>query len=641
MSNVISAPSPSDRARQRNRLHRDIIHKRVRIGFVLLLIGYLALACRLVYIQGFRHHYFQAVADSIEEHKILLPAQRGNILDRNGVPLAVNVDVGDIVADPTAIDDPSATGRALADVVSGLDAGQVQQAITAAQHKRTPKGVPVRFLILAKSLPYVEVEAFQAKMRDEQKAHFTNAKTTVDLGGLTVHLRQTRQYPNGDLAAQVLGFVNQGKAGDTSTSDVAGKYGVEASMNAALCGRDGSLLADTDAQGRVIPGAVESRTAPVNGADVRLTIDSNIQRIAQDELEKSWAIHHAAIGTVIVLDPRNGDILAMASLPTFDPNHIKGTTNMQWHNPAVTDLYEPGSTLKTLTLSAVMDAKGLQHQYDRVVCTGTMRVGNHIIHCAKDPPLFGVHGVETMRDVLKNSCNIGAAQYALGLGAPTLFEYEQRFGLLERPNSGLPDEEFCHLKGPDAKPWSKIELANIAFGQGISMTPLQLAGIYATVANNGVRVHPHIVLGQDYTGPPERAIKPAVAQTMLSMLQTVVTDGTGKPAQIAGYNVGGKTGSAQVAEHGHYGDQYVGSFCGIVPLSHPRLVILCAIFKPQGVHWGAVVAAPVVHNIAKEAMLYLKDPPDNPAMADWDDAHKQQPSLKAASVPRHRRAKSA
>jgi cell division protein FtsI/penicillin-binding protein 2 len=309
----------------------------------------------------------------------------------------------------------------------------------------------------------------------------------------------------------------------------------------------------------------------------------------------------------------------MASVPTFDPNHIQGTNNIEWHNPAVTDLYEPGSTLKTLTLSAVMDAEGLQHQYDKVVCTGTFQVGNHIIHCAKDPPLYGVHGVETMRDVLKNSCNIGAATYALRLGAPTLFKYEQRFGLLERPDSGLPDEQFCHLKGPDVKPWSKIELANIAFGQGISMTPLQLASIYATVANNGIRVHPRIILGQEYKGTPEQVIKPEVARTMLTMLQFVVTDGTGEPAQIAGFNVGGKTGSAQIAEHGHYGDQYVGSFCGIVPLSHPRLVILCAIFKPQGVHWGSVVAAPVVHNIAQLSMSYLKEPRDNPAMVDYAD----------------------
>jgi stage V sporulation protein D (sporulation-specific penicillin-binding protein) len=318
-----------------------------------------------------------------------------------------------------------------------------------------------------------------------------------------------------------------------------------------------------------------------------------------------------------VIDPSNGDILALASNPTFNPNRPIDSSPDTWSNPAISTLYEPGSTMKTLTLSAVMDARGIESQYETVTCTGSLRVGNRTIHCAKDPPTYGHHGTETMREVMENSCNIGAYEYARTIGADTLFDYERRFGILDKPNSGLPSERYCHLAGPDKKKWPQIELANIAFGQGLSLTPLQVASVYATIANNGVVVHPHILLGQGYTGAPQVAVKPEVAQTMLSFLESVVQKGTGQTAQLNGYRIGGKTGSAQVFEDGHYGNNFVGSFVGIAPLSHPRLVILCAIFKPQGMHWGAVVAAPVVRNIAAQSLRYLRVPEDNvsPALA--------------------------
>ncbi len=619
---VTSVPgAPSNRANQRIRQHRDVIHQRVRAGFLLLAAGYLFLACRLVYIQIYRHKFYMAEAARIRQHTFILPAQRGGIFDRNGVPLAVNVQVGDLVADPTAIADAQQTATILAGLVPGASADDLQSEIAAAQAKKNKSGQPIKFAVLQKALPYDVVRKIQVEAKAEQKAHFNNLKIADNLAGISVNTRSVRNYPNGDLAAQVVGFVNLGDTNAQGSSGIIGKYGIEKSLNSTLAGVDGSVTAETDAQGRIIPGTEITRTAPVDGRNITLTIDSTIQRIAQDELEKSWSMHHAASGSVVVLDPNNGDILALASLPTYDPNNLHGTANLQWHNAAVTDLYEPGSTMKTLTLSAVLDSKGLQHQFDRVVCTGALEVGNHTIHCAKDPPLFGIHGVEDMRDVLKNSCNIGAAEYALALGPDKLFEYEKRFGLLERPATGLPGEQYCHLIAPERKKWSEIELANIAFGQGISMTPLQLTSIYATLAHNGVRVHPHILVSNAYAGPKQQVVKPEVASTMLSMLQTVVEDGTGKPAQIGGFNVGGKTGSAQVAEHGHYGDEYVGSFCGIVPLTRPKLVILCAINKPVGVHWGAVVAAPVVHNVARRALWYLREPPDNTQLVDYDVKH--------------------
>ncbi len=632
-------PRPASRSRRetpRVPPHRAIIHQRVRFGFALLAIGYLLLAGRLVYLQIVRHHYYLQEAARIRLHTFLLPAQRGSILDRNGVPLAVNVTVGDVIADPTAIVDPQATAQMLAHVAPQFDAVAGQQAIVAAQAKKTAAGEPLKFLILAKGIAYDQVQAFNNELKTEKRAHVGSPKMPVQLAGLNITTRQVRTYPNGDLAAQVVGFVNSGMAGVQSTAGIVGKYGIEKSMNAVLAGRDGILTSETDAQGRSIPGTETEHENAVSGQDVRLTIDSNIQHIAQEALAKSYNEHHAALGTVVVIDPSNGEILALASLPTFNPNSIKGTDNTEWHNPAVTDLYEPGSTLKTLTLSAVLDRDGIQHMYDHVFCNGAMAVGKYTIHCAKDPPLYGVHGDETMREVLENSCNIGAAQYALRFGASNLYDYEKKYGLLARPDTGLPGEQFSHLLSPDEKPWSKIQLANIAFGQGISMTPLQVTSVYATIANNGVLVHPHVVMNSGYSGAPVQTISPQVSRAMLSMLQSVVLKGTGKPAQIAGYNVGGKTGSAQVAEHGHYGDQYVGSFCGIAPITHPKLVVLCSIFKPVGVHWGAVVAAPVVHDILQQSLQYLKVPPDNLQMVDYSarntDAGKQMPNASPLPV---------
>ena len=227
------------------------------------------------------------------------------------------------------------------------------------------------------------------------------------------------------------------------------------------------------------------------------------------------------------------------------------------------------------------------------------------------------------------------AQFGLHLGAPRLYKYEQKFGFLDYPGSGLPGEQKSFLKAPNVHNhftggmgWSQIQLANISFGQGISLTPLQLATAYCAIANGGTLMHPHIIRairkdGVETPVPPEpvrRVVSPEVAAAVRSILGTVVADGTGKPAQIADFSVGGKTGSAQMAgPHGYEAGHFVASFCGLYPLSHPRLVILCAIFEPQGIHWGAAVAAPVVHNIARAAMLQLQIVPDAPGRVDWDD----------------------
>ena len=354
--------------------------------------------------------------------------------------------------------------------------------------------------------------------------------------------------------------------------------------------------------------------------------------------------HHARNGVAIVLDPQTGEILALANSPGYDPNTPRPAGKLddaqaalleaRRRDHAVSDLYEPGSTLKTITASAILQEQGLGMMDQYVYCSPTLQVGKHVIHEAADALTRNL-GSQNLRGVLRVSSNVGMAQFGMGLGAKRLYEYEQKFGFLDKPGSGLPGEAASQLRSPDefnhftgSMGWSNIQLANISFGQGVSVTPLQLAAAYAAIANGGTLMRPHIlhaVRDGDAETPvaPEplrRVISPEVAAAVRSMLGTVVQAGTGEPAQIAGYTVGGKTGSAQVAgPRGYEEGHFVASFVGMYPLSQPRLVILCAVFEPQGIHWGASVAAPVVHNIAKAAMLQLHIPPDDPEAVDWDD----------------------
>ncbi len=612
------------------KISRSLLQKRVRITFAFMLAAYLALACRLVYLQVGRHQYFEHTANQIRLRTIRTPAERGTIFDRNGEPLAMSVDVGDIIVDPKVIDYPEQAGEQLAAAL-GLDSSAAvdfSSKIVQAKMRKTPAGNDVRYLKLASNVSFAGISTLQSAMKSDLADYVKSPLSHPDfLAGITIFQHQVRTYPNGDIAAQTLGFPGRGPKGQFSAL-----YGVECSQQTALSGRDGLMTAEVDDAHQPIPGTTQNAIPVANGKNVTLTIDLQIQEIAQKTLFNMVRIHHAQSGSVVVLDPRTGDILALANCPVFDPNKVAGSNYSEWDNRAVSDLYEPGSTLKTLTLAAVLDKEGLAAADRRVYCSGKLQIGNHIIHCAPDPPDYGVHGSENMQDVLRNSCNIGASIYAMSLGATNLFHYIKSFGLLERPQCGLPGAQRSRLVDPAVKPWSKIQLANVSFGQGISLTGLQLASVYATIANHGVRVYPHIILGAAPPEKPYQVVKPEVAAKMMTMLRAVVTDGTGKPAQIEDYTVGGKTGSAQVAEHGHYGGEYIGSFCGVAPLSNPRLVVLCVINKPVGVHWGAVVAAPVVHDILQQSLWYLKVQPDAPGQQDWSAMNKSATTASASDV---------
>ncbi len=621
--------------------HLSVIKPRATWLCLCFAILYLLLAGRLVYLQGIRHAYFQKQADAYRVSKSLLPARRGLILDRNGESLASNVPAAAVYADPQEVPDPAAAAALLAPILHD-DPAHLQKLLT-------PRSARVHYVSLRRhfAVPGTTIMPVQS---------LTAAIKKTGLAGIYAVGDSSRSYPDGALAAQALGFTN---------GDGVGISGLEHSQENLLRGHDGKVVAEIDKDGRFLPGTTRRRAEAENGADIITTLDSRLQGVADDELAHAVAAHHADHGVVVVLDPQTGEILALSQSPAFNPNAPRPAQRLtraaalawatRWKNGAVSDLYEPGSTLKTITASAILQEQGLGMMDKRVYCSPTLSIGKRVIHEAADALTRNL-GEQNLRGILRVSSNVGMAQFGLSLGAPRLYEYEQKFGFLDPPGSGLPGEASSHLSSPDAPDrftggvgWPRIKLANIAFGQGISLTPLQLAAAYGAIANGGMLMRPHIIRATRRDGketlvaptPVRRVLDPPVAAAVRSMLGTVVQAGTGRPAQIADFSVGGKTGSAQVSgPHGYEEGHFVASFVGLYPLSHPRLVILCAVFQPQGIHWGASVAAPVVHNIAREAMLQMQISPDAPGTLDWDDHLKAKMGMSVGEkikAPRGRR----
>lgn len=604
---------------QRQTTQLAVIKPRTRFWLAVIASLYLLLAGRLVYLQAARHTYFQQQADLYRVSRHILPALRGRILDRNGVALALDdTSAWAIFADPHMVKDPAATAQALAPLL-GMDAAHLQTLLT-------PTSPRTRYVSLRRHAP----DNLGPRIR------------SLNLQGIGV-IRDTRRvYPNHTLAAQALGFTD---------IDGNGIEGIEESQNALLSGHDGLQVAEVDSQGRIIPGTERPGIKPQNGHDLVLTIDSRLQHVSDAALQAAVKAHHALWGVAVALDPRTGEILALSNAPTYDPNHPRpiGPINdaqakalMALHRDhAVSDLYEPGSVLKTITASAILQEQGLDMMNKYVDCTPTLQIGRYTIHEAADG-LTGHLGEQNLRGVLRVSSNVGMAQFGLGLGAQRLYEYEQKFGLLNRPHSGLPGEAMNFLQSPnqmnpftDKVGWPAIQLANISFGQGISVSALQLAAAYGAVANGGTLMQTHIIRairtdGKQTPVAPvalRRVVSPQVAAMVRSILGTVVQTGTGGTAQIADFSVGGKTGSAQIAgRHGYEAGKFAASFIGLYPLSHPRLVILCTIYEPQGLYWGATDAAPVVHDIGRYAMLEMHVPPDDPQAVDWADRYKIKPT---------------
>lgn len=573
---------------------RGTVKKRASFLMVIFLCLFAAIAGRLIFIQLCRADQYAGWAKKLRFTNIHTLTTRGTIYDRAGRPLAMSVRSSSIYANTREVVDPALAAQRLALLIGGQPE----------EYRQKIEGGSGIVWLARKIDP-----RYGDKVRRGYGVESYGRVRYERIPGIGVWFHKKRVYPAGTAAAHVLGFTN-----------IEGKplAGLEWQFNDILSNQDGLVRAEVDVRGRVIPWAPKKVVSrPKDGKDLFLTIDLVIQSAAEEALKHVAEKFHPESACAIVLDPRNGDILAMANYPSFDPNIALKFPSSTWVNRAVAHLYEPGSTLKTVTVAAALN-EGISPNATLAYCTGKIRVGNSTIRCSLHHPFERGHGAVNMSNVIKYSCNIGAAELAMRLGADRLRRYEEAFGLLSRPKAGFSLEAVGYL--PDADRWSTVRLANVAFGQGIAVTPLHMASVYATIANGGVYVPPRIVRGIGENGKllrsfkkgrSRRVISARVASQVTRMLVGCVEDGTGKNAKLQGYSVAGKTGSAQVADprgRGYLPDAVVASFIGFVPAEHPRFVIAVVVNRPKGSHFGATVAAPAFREIAEKALQYYRVP---------------------------------
>ncbi|NLC58109.1 MAG: penicillin-binding protein 2 [Armatimonadetes bacterium] len=562
-----------------------LLKKRTEWGFALIALAFVGLAGQLVNIQVRHHAHYKQQADKYHNRRIPLPAARGILRDRNGNSFTQNLPLKAVVANPRRVKDPVETARQLAPLLD-LSAETLEQRL-----RREGS-----FVYLRRKVDRKTEQAVQA----------------LNLEGIHLEPVICRAYPHKSLAANVIGFTD---------IDGQGIEGLERQLQRTVAGTDGWVWAEVDALQRTIPGTVKQRVEAVDGYNVVLTLDTRIQHLAETAIEKVYTAYQAAGVCAVVLDPRTGEILAMANRPTYDPNRVADSTAADRRNRCVTDLYEPGSTLKAITVAAALQEKQITAS-TTFGCSGIYPVGRRRIRCVLHAPYYHGHGAQTIRGILRESCNIGTAQIAARLGARRLYRYIADFGFIGDTRAGIIGEQRGSLDPPSS--WSAIRLANVGFGQGVSVTPLQVATAYAAIANGGKLMQPYLIsrvedssgkVIQEYRPRVVRqVISPEVARTVTECLKAVVEDGTGKTAQLEGYTLAGKTGSAQKvkAGRGYTPGCFVASFIGYAPADNPRVVAIVTVDEPKGSHWGATTAAPAFREILQGALWCLKVPPDRP-----------------------------
>ena len=543
--------------------------------FFALLLG--TTLARAFWLQGIKGAQYAAMALRQHRETVVVPAGRGTIFDRSGDPLAIGEQAITVYANPRQVVNPREVTLAVSRLLH-LDPEQVYPLLADR----------------SKGFVYVERKAEPAKAAALEKRH---------IPGLGFYPEERRTYPQGRVAAQVLGFAG---------TDNTGLEGLEKSLDPTLAGKPGSETIVKDPAGRAL--SVASTRPETPGSNVRLTIDSQIQATAEDVLARTVRQWGAKAATAIVMDPYTGAVLAMAVAPGFNANHFATTRDDRHRNRAVTDTYEPGSTFKLVTISAALQ-EGLVTPRTSFELAPTIQVADRVIHEAE------ARGTErmTVAQIVARSSNIGTVTIAERLGAGRLASWINRYGFGQQTGIDFPGESPAFALPLDQ--WSGSTIGTVPIGQGISVTPLQMARAYSAIANGGRLVTPHLVdrVGGRTVehGPGRRVVSGKVSKEMLSMLRGVVLEGTGTAAAIPGYTVAGKTGTAaKVDPNGHYSTtNYVASFVGMVPATKPRLVIMAMVDEPRGAIWGGVVAAPAFQQIARFCLQHLEVPPDAPSTA--------------------------
>lgn len=539
------------------------------VGMTLALGG---IVIRLAFLQVRESGTYAALGVEQRLRTEQLTATRAQILDRTGSPLAITLEARDVYADPELVTDPAGEAVQLATAL-GLKSKDVASKLA------TPGS---RFVYIARGVDLDVAATVEA----------------LELPGIGLLASEKRHYPAGALAAQVVGVVNVDGLGIT---------GLEKQYDLPLAGVPGVRTVELSAMGQEIAGGVQADEASQPGEDLELTIDRQIQFLAQQYLRQAVHRNHARGGTVIVMDPHTGDIYAMANYPTFDPNDFTNVDPSRLVNRAVTDTWEPGSVNKMITAAAALES-GSVSPIERLTVPATRDIEGYTIHDAEP------HATEkmTLGDIIAHSSNVGISMVADRVGNERLQRTFSDFGFGSPTGVGFPGEAAGLM--PASTDWSDITRATVSFGAGVAVSPLQMATVYATIANAGVSVSPRLVratVSSDggrtelAAADQHRVLSTETADLLTRMLAYVVRDGTGYNAQIPGYQVAGKTGTAKkIDEQGNYTNRYVASFIGFLPASKPRVVVAAILDEPDTIY-GGVAAAPLFQHVARYTIQRL------------------------------------
>lgn len=560
--------------------------KKVMIVFVAVFFIMMFLIGRLVYLMIFCSEYYGNKAENLHERERDIKAARGKLLDANGTVLATNKSVCTISVIHNQIEEPEKV---------------------------------IEMLVRELGIPEETARKRVEKVSSIERVKTNVAKETGDairaygLSGVKVDEDYKRYYPYGTLASKVLGFTG---------ADNQGILGLEVKYDEYLQGTNGKILTLTDARGIEIENAGESRLEPVNGYDLCLSLDRNIQMYCEQAAKKVCTKKSADSVSVIVMNPQNGELMAMVNYPEFDLNDpftLVGDTgesvsaeekqnllNKMWRNQCISDTYEPGSTFKIITAAAALE-EGVVKLDDTFYCPGYKIVEDRRIRCARTTG----HGAETFETGIMNSCNPVFMELGERLGAENFVGYFKQFGLLSKTNIDLPGEAGTIMhKTENIGP---VELATISFGQSFQITPIQLVTTVSSIINGGTRVTPHFgVSVQDADGNTvktfsyethENICTAETSETMRYLLEKVVSEGTGKNAKIEGFSIGGKTATSQTLPRSDH--KYISSFLGFAPADNPQVLVLVVINNPQGIYYGGTIAAPVAKEIFENILPYL------------------------------------
>ena len=552
--------------------------------FGAFILGFTLLAGRLCYLMIFRSEELSKKALNIEQRERTIKAARGKIYDRNGIVLADNQAVCSVSVIYYQIKEPQKV---------------------------------IKLLSQKLALSEEEVKKKVEKVSSREKIKSNVPKSVADeireagLDGVKVDEDYKRYYPFGTLASKVLGFAG---------ADNQGILGIESRYDDVLKGTDGKILTLTDYQGIEIENAAETRVEPVNGNDLYLSVDYNVQCYVQQAAEKVLKVKKAKRVSVILMNPQNGEIYALVSLPEYDLNEPFVLTkayeaegknqndklNDMWRNPVISDSYEPGSTFKIITATAALEERKVTLQ-DSFFCPGFKIVEDRKIRCHKTQG----HGSETFKQGVMNSCNPVFMEIGARVGAKDMLRYYHKLGLYERTGVDLPGEANSIMHKLDKI--GAVELATMSFGQSIQITPLQLMRAVSAGINGGRLVTPHFALEKKNPVTKEiteyeykekaGAVSKETSQTLREVLEAVVAEGTGKNGQVEGYRVGGKTATSEKLPR--RSGTYISSFLGFAPANHPQILGLVLIDEPQGTYYGGVIAAPVMAEIFQNVLPYL------------------------------------